>query len=211
MQEKYSTVEEAARYMENAYDRGGKYMVDGRPKYTAHAVRMEDATGMKGIAGRYQFIDGKEAAFAEYDYRKKYLKYSIAAGFLKSEDPIQRQAGEKLKDSLPQALREVNAEIEELTKLNPELKGLNHNKNNFIETYRALIGITSQYNVDDINAYLHNVRTGSKNKEILERAEKLTKTTGLRFGWQPAAKTLDKIEAQMKVRTLALHNGAGRS
>lgn len=108
-------------------------------------------------------------------------------------------------------MQEVNGEIEELTKLNPELKGLNHNKNNFIETYRALIGITSQYNVDDINAYLHNVRTGSKNKEIIERVEKLTKTTGLRFGWQPAAKTLDKIEAQMKVRPLALHNSAGRS
>ena len=74
MSEKYASVQEAVKYMENAYDRGGKYLVDGRPRYTAHAVRMEDETGLKGIAGRYKFINGQEPAFAEYGYRKRFFK-----------------------------------------------------------------------------------------------------------------------------------------
>ena len=97
MAERFSSVQEATAYMEKAYDRGGRYMVDGRPRYTAHAVRMEDETGLKGIAGRYKFVDGKEAAFAEYDYRKRFLKYSIASSFMASQDPVTRQAGETLK------------------------------------------------------------------------------------------------------------------
>ncbi len=210
MSDKYASVQDAVKYMENAYDRGGKYLVDGRPRYTAHAVRLEDETGLKGIAGRYQFINGQEPAFAEYGYRKRFLKYAIAAGFLKSEDPICRQAGETLKDQLPAVLKEINQELEELTKLNPELKGLNNNKNNLIETYRTLIGVTSQYNVDDINAYLHNMRTGSKNFAVLDRAEKIKKATGIRFGWQPSAKTMDKIEQQLAMRQVALLQAKSR-
>lgn len=208
MAERFSSVQEAAAYMEKAYDRGGRYLVDGRPRYTAHAVRMEDETGLKGIAGRYKFVDGKEAAFAEYDYRKRFLKYSIASSFMASQDPVTRQAGETLKGEIPAALKEINAEIGKLTKLNPELKDLNHNPNNLIESYRTLIGITSQYNVDDINAYLHNVRTGQKNFAVLDRAEKIHKATGIRFGWQPSAKTMDKIERQLAARQIALQKAA---
>ncbi len=210
MSDKYSSIQDAVKYMENAYNRRGKYLVDGRPRYTAHAVKMEDETGLKGIAGRYQFINGQEPAFAEYGYRKRFLKYSIATGFLKSEDPICKQAGETLKDQLPAALKEINHEIEELTKLNPELKRLNHNKNNLIETYRTLIGITSQYNVDDINAYLHNMRTGSINTSVIKRIEKIKQATGIRFGWQPSAKTMDKIEQQLAMRQIALQKGKSR-
>lgn len=146
MTTQYASVQKAVQHMENAYDRRGKYLVDGRPRYTAHAVKMEDKTGLKGIAGRYQFINGQEPAFAEYGYRKRFLKYSIATGFLKSEDPICKQAGETLKDQLPVRLKEINHEIEELIKFNPELRRLNHNKNNLIETYRTLIAITSHNN-----------------------------------------------------------------
>lgn len=204
MSDKYDSVESAIKFIENAYDRGGRYLVDGRPRYTAHAVRMEDETGLTGIAGRYKFVGGKEAAFAEYDYRKRFLKYSTAVGFMKSDDPIARRAGETFKSEMPAALDEMNREIGELAKLNPELKNLNYNKNHVVETYRALIGITSQYNVDDINAYLHNYRTGKKNFDVLNRAEKISKATGIRFGWQPAAKTMDKIERQLAARQIAM-------
>lgn len=203
MSEKFTSMQQAVTYMHNAYNRGGKYLVDGKPKYTAHAVRMEDEHGLTEIAGRYKFVDGKEAAFAEYDYRKAFQKYSIAAEFMKSENPYCRQAGASLKEELPQALESINNEINKLSVLNPELNGLNYDRRNVTEAYRALIGITSQYNVDDINAYLHNVRVGSKNMDVLNRAEKIKKETGIRFGWQPAAKTMDKIEAQLKERALS--------
>ena len=203
MPDRFTSFEEAMNHMHTAYDRNGRYVVDGRPKYTAHAVRMEDEYGLTGIAGRYKFVDGKEAAFAEYDYRKEFQKYSIAAEYLKSDNQYCRQAGETLKDELPEALDRMNGEIGKLTELNPELKDLNFNRHNVTEAYRALIGITSQYNVDDINAYLHKVRTGNRNTDVLDRAEKIKKETGIRFGWQPAAKTMDKIEAQLKEKKLA--------
>lgn len=211
MSDRFDSVESAVKFIENAYDRGGRYLVDGRPKYTAHAVRMEDETGLTGIAGRYKFVDGQEAAFAEYGYRKRFLKYSTAASFMKSEDPIARQAGESFKSEMPKALDEMNGEIDKLARLNPELKNLNYNKNHVVETYRALIGITSQYNVDDINAYLHNYRTGKKNFDVLSRAEKISKATGIRFGWQPAAKTMDKIEQQLETRRVAMMKHAEMS
>ena len=199
MAEKFNSVEEAVHYMNNAYDRHGNYMVDGRPQYTAHAVRMEDTYGLTGIAGRYKFVEGKEAAFAEYDYRKEFQRYFIADKYIKSDDPICRQAGETLKDKLPQALADINGEIGKLTELNPELGRLNYNKNSIAEAYRALTGITSQYNPDDINAYLHKFRTGGQKNEVSERVEALQKK-GIRFGWQPAMATVEKIEAQLKAK-----------
>ena len=107
---------------------------------------------------------------------------------------------EKIKADIPKALNEVNAEIAELTKLNPELARLNYNKHDFVESYRALIGVTSQYNVDDINTYLHTYRTGVKNQEMQDGMERLKKTHGVRFGWQPAVSTLKEIDRQMTVR-----------
>ncbi len=218
MFERFTSVEEAARHMNNAYDRGGNYLVNGRPRYLAQAVRMEDEYGLTGIAGRYKFVDGKEAPFAEYDYRKAFQRYSIADEYMKSDNPYCQKAAEMLKDQMPEALKNLNKEIGKLTELNPELKALNYDNRNITEAYRALIGITSQYNVDDINAYLHNVRSGKKNMEVLDRVEKIKKETGIRFGWQPAAKTVDKIEAQLKekekakeaVVQIALNNAKSR-
>ena len=200
MYDNITSVEDALRRINEGYARDGKYMVDGKPRYTAHAVQMENAHGLTGIAGRYKFVDGKEAAFAEYDYRKRFQKYQIAINFLNSDNPYCRQGAETMKDQLPAGLKEMNDEIGKLTVMNPELKALNFNKNNIVETYRALIGITSQYNPDDINSYLHSVRAGKKNPELLDRMDKIKKSSGVVFGWQPAAKTLDRIEAQLKER-----------
>ena len=61
---------------------------------------------------------------------------------------------------------------------------------------------------DAINAYLHNVRTGQKNFAVLDRAEKIHKATGIRFGWQPSAKTMDKIEHQLAARQIVLQKAA---
>lgn len=200
MEDKFHNQAEIENYIQTAYDRGGRYLADGKPKYTAHAVRLEDDYGLKGIAGRYAFPGGKAADIAEYDYRKAYLKYSIASEFLKSPEAMKVNAAKKFEAEIPKALKDVNNEIALLAEMNPDLKRLNYNKNNFVETYRALIGITSQYNADDINAYLHNYRTGAKNTEVQNEMERLKKNSGIRFGWQPAMKTIELIDQQLRVR-----------
>lgn len=189
--------------IENAYDRHGRYKENGVIKYTAHAVRLEEMTGLTGIAGRYKFPDGKTPAETEYDYRKSFLKYSIALSYLRSDDPVKAGAAKKFEAGIPSALTSVNGEIDKLSKLNPELKRLNYDRKDFIQSYRALIGITSQYNVDDINDYLRVVRTGVKNKEAQQKMDDLKKRFGLRFGWQPAVTTLKKIETGMMIREKA--------
>lgn len=201
MADKFASVEEAVRYMHKTFDRGGKYLVDGVPKYTAHAFDLENQYGLKDIAGHYNFINGKDAPYAEYEYRKEYQKYFIADRFLQSDDPYRKEAGETLREKIPSALERINKEIAELTELNPELKRLNYNRREINEAYRALIGITSRYNPDDINVYLHAVRTGVKDKKISERVEKIKKEQGLKIGWQPAMKTLEKIETQLRERS----------
>lgn len=190
---------EAVSAIENAFNRKGKYLQDGVPRYTAHAVRLEEKTGLSGIAGRYRFPENREPAFAEYEYRKRFLKYALAQSLLTTEDPLKRRAAEKISQQTPQALKEVKQEIEKLTVLNPDLKRLNYDRRDFIESYRALIGVTSQYNVDDINAYLHSIRTGQKDEEANARMERL-KDRGCRFGWVPAVKTLDRIERGLDER-----------
>ncbi len=201
MEDRFQSQDDAEKYIQNAYDRHGRYMVGGKPKYTAHAIRLEEQYGLKNIAGHYKFRNGKTPDMAEYGYRKEWLKYSIATELLKkSEDVYAVRAAEKIKADIPKALNEVNTEIAELTKLNPELSRLNYNKHDFVESYRALIGVTSQYNVDDINTYLHTYRTGIKNQDVQDGMERLKKTHGIRFGWQPAVSTLKEIDRQMTVR-----------
>ena len=185
--------------IENAYDRHGHYKENGVIKYTAHAVRLEEMTGLTGIAGRYKFLDGKTPAEAEYDYRKAFLKYSIASSYLQSDDPVKARSAQKFEAEIPSALVAVNKEIDKLSKLNPELKKLDYDRKDFIESYRALIGVTSQYNVDDINDYLRVLRTGVKNTQAQQSMESLKKRYGLRFGWQPAVSTLKRIETGMAV------------
>ena len=43
------SVEDAIFQIENSFNRGGNYLQNGVPKYTAHAVRMEEETGIRGI------------------------------------------------------------------------------------------------------------------------------------------------------------------
>ncbi len=189
----------AVSAIENAFNRKGKYLQNGIPRYTAHAVRLEEETGLSGIAGRYRFPENRDPAFAEYEYRKRFLKYSLAESLLTADDPLKRRAAEKISRQTPQALEEVKQELEKLTVLNPGLKKLNYDRRDFIESYRTLIGITSQYNVDDINAYLHSIRTGQKDEEADTRIERL-KDRGCRFGWVPSVKTLDRIERGLDER-----------
>lgn len=189
-----TSVQDAVSQIENSFDRGGNYLQNGVPKYTAHAVRMENETGITGIAGHYRFLNGDSADIAEYNYRKRFQKYALAQGLMNSDDPFVKQAADLIFQKSPDVLPEVNAEIEKLTELNPELERLNYNRRNFTEAYRALIGITSQYNTDDINAYLHSLRTSKKNTDIQKRMDAL-KPKGFRFGWIPSNETLLKIEA----------------
>lgn len=189
-----TSVQDAVSQIENSFNRGGNYLQNGVPKYTAHAVRMENETGITGIAGHYRFLNGDSADIAEYNYRKRFQKYALAQGLMNSDEPFIKQAAELIFQKSPDVLPEVNAEIEKLTELNPELERLNYNRRNFTEAYRALIGITSQYNTDDINAYLHSLRTKRKNTDIQKRMDAL-KPKGFRFGWIPSNETLLKIEA----------------
>ena len=195
-----STVEEMVRYIEEKFDRRGNYLVNGKPRYQAAAVNLEEKYGLKGVAGRYRFVDGKEACWAEYGYRKRFMKYFHAEKMKESDNPVAREAAKIVLEKSPDALKEINAEIKKLQALNPELKRLNYNPNKILESYQALIGVTSQYNPDDVNYFLHSLRTGKRDKALEERKEKL----GINLGWQPAAATLDKIESQMKTRQNAL-------
>ena len=83
MEDRFQSQDDAEKYIQNAYDRHGRYMVGGKPKYTAHAIRLEEQYGLKNIAGHYKFRNGKTPDMAEYGYRKEWLKYSIATELLK--------------------------------------------------------------------------------------------------------------------------------
>ena len=190
------TVADMVTYIENKYDRQGRYLVDGTPRYAAAAVNFEDKYGATGIAGRYKFVDGKEACFAEYGYRQRFMKYFHATKMAESENPLAREASKIILSKAPDALKEINGEIKKLQELNPELKRLNYNPNKILESYQALIGITSQYNPDDINYFLHSLRTGKRDKTLEERKDAL----GITLGWQPAASTMDKIERHLNSR-----------
>ena len=47
---------------------------------------------------------------------------------------------------------------------------------------------------------LHTYRTGIKNVEVQNGMERLKKTHGIRFGWQPAVSTLKEIDRQIVMR-----------
>ena len=193
------TVPEMVKYIEEKYDREGRYLVDGTPRHAAAAIELENKYGLKDIAGHYKFVDGKTAPFAEYDYRKRFMKYFHATKMQNSENPILREASQIVLQGAPEALKEINGEIKKLQELNPELKRLNFNPNKMLEAYQALIGVTSGYNPDDINYFLHSLRTGKRDESLNQRKDKM----GINLGWQPAHTTMDRIEAQLKARDQA--------
>ena len=131
----------------------------------------------------------REARFCRISLQKTISKVRLGRRGVKSGTSFCPQSG---RVHCPEISRSVaENQYGKLAELNPDLQRLNYDKRSI--SYRALIGITSQYNVNDINSYLHSFRTKIKNPDSEKRMAAL-KEKGFRFGWIPSSETLAKIE-----------------
>jgi hypothetical protein len=198
--------------LSKTYERKGRYKNEkGYIKYAAAAVDFEDKTGLVGVAGRYKMTGDRTHPEAEYDYRKAYQKYMLSIRCLEDnveENPSKIKAAEFFVKKSPEALKRLNKDIDDLVGLNPELKGLKIDRKNFFECYHAIVGITSQYNVDDINLFCVGKLTGRKIKdEVYEkRLSDIKKKLGCGLGWTASEKTLQKIEKQAGILRTSTKN-----
>lgn len=198
------TVKGEARSLANKFRRRGNYKdKDGNILYRAAAVEFEDRTGLTGVAGRYKMPDNMSHPEAEYTYRKKYQKFAHAYRILgrdeQSATPEKKQAAELFVSVGDKALKKLNKDIEKLTKLNPELKKLKADKNSFFERYHAIIGITSQYNIDDINHFVVGKleNNSKKDDEYMQRMDAIKDKVGGPIGWTLSPPTLKRVEKQL--------------
>lgn len=172
-----------------------------RLPYYAPAVEFEKETGVIGIAGKYKMPDEKAHADMEFEHCNKFSKYIYAvnkigkyADFLPSKvkKKLTVLAKEGQKTGLPKMLKN----FDELVKLNPELKKLEVDRANIGKVNDAIFGITSQFNVDDINDFLKRDFFYGETKETKLKDE-IEKRTGIDIQWRPSISTLKKIQIQV--------------
>lgn len=184
-------------------------------RHPAH--RFEAQHGISGIAGDYIFPDGMTASAYEdlynwqIDEGERILRHP---GILDSfEAPERRmthmpgriaafvelQASSRYKSLLHEGWRRLEEE-------NPELKKLAFNRSNGGELYNALLGVTSGFNMQDIDLFLKARRTGQppglyiRNADAF-RAHMEWMQNNLdaceRPHWIPSLPTLEKIRDKL--------------
>lgn len=172
-----------------------------KQQHYSPVVNFEKETGLAGISGKYKMPDGKTHETVEFEHQKESRKYIFAtarikeyASFLPSH--INKQlaviAEEGQKVCLPKMLKN----FDKLVKLNPELKKLEVDRTDIEKVNDVIFGITSRFNVDDINGFLKREEFYSETKESKLHNE-MEERTGVDIQWHPCLSTLKKIEIQV--------------
>jgi hypothetical protein len=99
-----------------------------------------------------------------------------------------------------------------LVRLNPVLKGVKFDRNNGEEMYNAHLGVTSGFNVDDMNFFLEQKRVGEglpakQAHEMPVHGDRLLRIEGMAktpMFWVASPKTAEKVEARLLRKKKAL-------
>ena len=168
------------------------------------ALLFQTENRLRGIAGRY-VIPGNRTA-SEYEDHiwnevEGALKHRLAGYHPQGIWSV------LVKSPPPAVLRDS---WNELLRLNPQLKGVKVNRKNGADLLEAHTGVTSGFNVDDINFYLEQLKTGerlpSKQSRAMpvhgDRIARVEAAAGKHMYWVASPQTVEKIEARFRRRGL---------
>lgn len=177
---------------------------------THPALQFQRANNLRGIAGRYYIPDGKTAAQYEKAMSRKMHDHVEQEMAKCGATPYEYWAtAERL--GLPGFLEKS---WDKLVELNPVLKDVKVNRSSVEDVYNAHIGVTSGFNVDDLNFFLEQKHTGqglpalqARNMPVHgARVARIESVAAVSFSWVASPKTAKKIEARFKRRGLFKKN-----
>lgn len=98
----------------------------------------------------------------------------------------------------------------ELKALNPELENVRLDENLHYDVYCAVMGVTSGFNIDDINFFLEQLYVGHGYPAVQgrnmpthgERLERIEDVSEERMSWVPSPRTAQRIESQFQAKGL---------
>jgi hypothetical protein len=188
-------------------------MASRRPgdEHTRHpALEFQTQNHLRGIAGRYR-IPGNYTA-PEYEDRMSREMIALARPLLTGQE--RRNFWDVLEKIAPPP--QLKKSWNTLVRLNPALKAVKFDKTNAEEMYNAHLGVTSGFNVDDINFFLQQKHVGEGlparqarampgHGERLKRIDDIAKAP---MFWVASPKTAEKVEARLlrKKKELARKN-----
>lgn len=172
------------------------------------AAAFEVAHGLSGVAAYYQFpertVDDETTRYALFFEHYVVGRYAEAV-FACYEDP--KLNGHKIvrTSDLDTGLQAaMHQDWDMLIALNPELTQVQVDKDDPLNMFDALVGVSCLFNVDDLNFFLTN-RQAEKSMAIYSYVSKMPGYQPLfaeicqlikadRLGWVPAPQTLQKIK-----------------
>ncbi len=176
------------------------------------AWNFQRLNNLRGIAGAYKIPEGMTAS--EYEDRTlqrvfadKGLQKTLNQSSAKDMQDFWRSGGfwRALNDQPPPQL--LTDSWNALVALNPQLQQVKAETNTLSSLLEAHYGVTSGFNIDDINFFLEQKKVGeglpglqSRNMPVHgERLERIEAATSQMF-WVVSPKTAEKIENRFKRR-----------
>ena len=178
-----------------------QFSAAAKPKCSHHSKNFlpandfEAHTGLFGISAHYIFPRGLSAAkYSDYvSYSSRAFDYYT---FSRTDYTFAKKS-----DSDPVFMQQMRKDWDELVALNPELKKVSLNREEALDLQSALAGAVSQFNVDDLNAFIDiHHKTGRVSAAIdipklygLEDIERgIELTTGVQMSWVASPRTVRK-------------------
>ena len=98
----------------------------------------------------------------------------------------------------------VQTLFDEIVSLNPELKRIEHTRNDPDKLAHAVLGAIYKFNVDDISHFTSTTGEERRSNTNLIRKSNIisVRTGGAGLGWMPSEKTLDNMVRQLDVHTV---------
>ncbi len=179
-----------ASFTNNAHTRRGM-------GHRTPAKTYEKQTGMTGIAGHYHLPSDPlvlETAIQDRSILTMFLENELER--MPANAPQRHAHAQFLQYVQSNNLPVFNEMLDKLITLNPSLKALNVDRTNHNQVADAIMGVSSGFNVDDINTYL---RARSHLAAYTDKHGIKIQGTLFENGitWTPTESTLKKIAAQM--------------
>ena len=149
--------------------------------YSSPALQFEVVAGITGIHAPWRMPDGQPHSQVESQ------RFEDVFVLLKSAESLFRRIDKA-------AHQRVLAHFDAMLALNPGLKGLRRFRENPRKLTDVVMGITSQFNVQDIVHFLSvPYREYNKNPKITQLILANERRAGARIFWKPSPNTLGRI------------------
>lgn len=145
--------------------------------YKAAALEFEARYGLSGIGRRYIMPPDHDMQSLEYEIRRRVQWVDIP---------------------MNERLKRAQGYADTLTALNPGLTWVSYQRQDLLDVWHFILGVTSGYNPDDIDYFINNIGRPHHNSHYqndpgLKKLSVLFNNHAVAIQWRPSPKTVELI------------------